>query len=160
MHAAAESVGRLGIDGSKLNQAAESGLDVAAWAAKTVIKVKMTKCGVEIVAPHQDYDTAAKPDAFRVSGRAVDCMCRLDEFVGLALAVFDGIGCCIGGIGRRRLGLILRAKITALCNRTAHTEQQGDSENGDAARNQPLEPKQHSTHKFPDSCYPPTGHST
>jgi len=37
--------------------------------------------GVEIVEPHQANHAATEPDAFRVSGRSVDRLRRLDEFV-------------------------------------------------------------------------------
>ena len=93
VNAAVERLGHLGIDlGAKPGQAAEGRLDMAAGAAEPVVEIEVTKGGVEIVEPHQAHHAAAEPDAFRVSGRAVDGLRRLDEFVGLALIVLGGIG--------------------------------------------------------------------
>ena len=87
----------------KAHQAAERRLDMAARAAKPVVEVEMAEGGVEIVAPHQNHDAAAEPDAFRISGRAIDGLRRLDEFVGLALAVFGRIGRSWPGLPRSAL---------------------------------------------------------
>ena len=77
---------------AKAGQAAERRLDVTAGTAEPVVKIEMPKSGVEIVEPHQADHAAAEPDAFRVSGRAIDGLRGLDEFVGLALIVLGGIG--------------------------------------------------------------------
>ncbi len=69
---------------------------MAAGAAETVVEIEVTKRGVEIVEPHQAHHAAAEPDAFGVSGRAVDGLRGLDEFVGLALIFLGGVG----GLGR------------------------------------------------------------
>ena len=68
---------------------------MAAGAAEPVVEIEVAEGGIEVVAPHQAHHAAAEPDAFRVSGRAVDGLGRLDEFVGLALVV----------LGRRRPAL-------------------------------------------------------
>ena len=109
----------------------------------------MTKGGVEIVAPHQNYHPAAKPDAFGVSGRAVDGLRRFNEFVGFALAVLGrfrrwGRICCAW------LGLFLGAKVAALGKSAADTEQEGKPGDGEVTQNRTLNLKHPSTHKFPD----------
>jgi len=72
----------LGIDlSAKPGQAAERRLDVAAGAAEPVIEIKMPKGGIEIVPPHQAHHATAEPNAFRVSGRAIDGLRRFNEFV-------------------------------------------------------------------------------
>ena len=76
---------------------------MAAGAAEAVVEIEVTERGIEVVQPHQAHYTAAEPDAFRVASRAVNRLRGLDEFVGLALVVFGGVG----RVGRRRLaGLI------------------------------------------------------
>jgi len=65
---------------------------MAARTAKPIVKVEMAKRGIEIVAPHQNHHPATKPDAFGVSGRAVDGLRRFDEFVGFALTFLGRIG--------------------------------------------------------------------
>jgi hypothetical protein len=101
---------------AKSGQTSERGLDVPARAAEAVVKIEMAKGGIEIVAPHQTDDAPAKPNTFRVSRRTVDRLRRLNEFVGLALAVFAGIG----RIGGRLAGLIL-GRVSALGGRASDT---------------------------------------
>jgi hypothetical protein len=123
---------------------------VAAGAAKPVVQIEVAERGVEIVAPHQDHDAAAEPDAFRVSGRAIDGLRRLDEFIGLALTVFGrirgGSRVCRGGLAR----LILGAKVAALGEGASETDQQRESGCGNATQNRILELEHPLTHKVPD----------
>jgi hypothetical protein len=150
VNAPTQAFRRLGIDGAEPHQASERRLDVATRAAKPVIKVEMAECGVEIVAPHQNHHAAAEPNAFRVSGRAVDGLRRLDEFVGLALTVFGRIGrrgrACRGRLAR----LILGAKVAALGEGASETDQQRESGCGNATQNRILEFEHPLTHKVPD----------
>ena len=89
---------------------------MAAGAAEPVVEIEVAEGGIEVVAPHQAHHAAAEPDAFGVSGRAVDGLGRLDEFVGLALVVLGGVG----GIGGRRLaGLILGVGVPLWANAPA-----------------------------------------
>jgi hypothetical protein len=123
---------------------------MAARTAKPVVKVEMAKRRVEVVAPHQDYDPATKPDAFRISSGAADGLLRLDEFVGFTLIVFGRIG-RRGGICSRRLArLVLGPEVTALGNRASNTDQQCKPGNGEVAQDRILKLKHPSTHKFPD----------
>lgn len=154
MNAAVKRLRHLGVDlAAKTSQATKRRLDMAAWAAEPVVEIEVTKGGVEIVEPHQSHDPATEPDAFRVSGRPVDGLCRLDEFIGLAL-IFLGSICrcrCIRGSGLG--GLVLRA--TALGNGAldadgTETNQEGEAGNGEVAQNRTFQPKHTSTHKFPD----------
>jgi len=117
-----KAVRHLGIDlVEEPHQATERRLDMAARAAEPVVEVEMAEGGIEVVAPHQDHDPAAEPDAFGVAGRAVDRLLGLNEFVGLALVVLGGIrGRRIGGF----LRLVLRAEIAALGKGATDTEQQ------------------------------------
>ena len=100
MDTAGKGFRHFGVDlAAKAGQAAEGGLDMAAGATEAVVQVEMAERGIEVVPPHQADHAAAEPDAFGVSGRAVDGLRRLDEFVGLALVVLAGVG----GIGGWRL---------------------------------------------------------
>ena len=100
----------LGVDGAETHQAAEGRLDVAARAAEPIVEVEVTEGGVEVVAPHQANHAAAEPDAFRVPGRAIEYLLRLDEFVGLALVVLGRVR----GIGGGRLAGLIRGRVAAL----------------------------------------------
>ena len=101
MDTAGERFRHLGVDlAAKAGQAAEGGLDMAAGTTEAVVEVEMAEGGIEVVSPHQADHAPAEPDAFGVSGRPVDGLRRLDEFVGLALVVLAGVG----GIGGWRLG--------------------------------------------------------
>lgn len=50
----------------------------------------MTERRVEVVTPHQADHASTQPDALRITGGAVDGLCRFHEFVCLALAF---LGC-------------------------------------------------------------------
>jgi hypothetical protein len=82
----------------RINRCAESGqtakcsLDVTTGAAEPVIKVEMPESGIEVIEPHQTYDTAAEPDAFWISCRTVDGLRRFCKFIGFALTVLRDIG--------------------------------------------------------------------
>jgi hypothetical protein len=104
----------------------------------------MAERGVEIVAPHQPDHTPAEPDAFRVSGRAVDRLRSLYELVSLALAV-------LGGVSRGLLGgCLLSAAIAALGDGCPDPDEQGQSRNGDALKNCNSKPGTNPTHEIPD----------
>ena len=53
------------------NQTSESRLDMAARTAEPVVQVQVAECGVEVIAPQQAHDPAAKPDALRIAGRSI-----------------------------------------------------------------------------------------
>jgi hypothetical protein len=92
MNASVQRFGHLRIDRcAKSGQTAECSLHVAAGAAESVIEIEMPESGVEVVKPHQAYDTAAKPNAFRVTGGTIDGLRGFGEFIGFALAVLGGI---------------------------------------------------------------------
>lgn len=98
MDPAVQRFGDLVVDlAAEPDQTAERRLDVAAGAAETIVKIEVAEGGVEVVAPHQADHAAAKPDAFRIAGGAVDRLGRFDEFVRLALAFLGG---GFGGCGR------------------------------------------------------------
>jgi hypothetical protein len=153
--AAVERIGDLGIDlATKSGQTAERRLDVAAGAAKTVVQIEMAKRGVEVVAPHQAHDAAAEPDAFGVSGRAVERLGGLDEFIGLALIIAARIGRLGPVRGRGLARLLLRVSVTALGESASASTRQHKSHNksgnGEMAQDRILKLKHPSTHKFPD----------
>jgi hypothetical protein len=161
MNPSAQAIRNFGVDrAEEPDQASKRRLDVAARTAKAVVQIEVAKRGIEIVAPHQNHHPAAEPDAFGVSGRTIDGLRRLDEFVGLALVVLAGIG---GGRGRiccRRLaGLILGAKVAALGKGASNTEQQCKPGDGEVAQNRKFKLKHPSTHKFPD-CFLPAASRT
>ena len=148
MDAAAQAIGHLGIDRSEAHQTTKSCLDMTARAAKSVVKIEVAERGVEVVAPHQNYHPAAEPNAFGVSGRAVNGLRRFHEFVGLALIVLGGIG---GGSGICRFGrLILGAKVAALGDRASDPDQKCKPGDGEVAQNRIFKLKHPTTHKFPD----------
>ena len=123
---------------------------MTARAAKPVVQVEMTECGVEIVEPHQPDHPSTKPNTFRISGWTVKDLGCLDEFVGLALAVLGGVGRISGTCCRRLLRLILGAKIAALGNGGSDTDQEREAGDSKATQKRIPEPKQQPTHKVPD----------
>jgi hypothetical protein len=135
---------------AKTRQAAEGRLDMAARAAEPVIEIEVPEGGVEVVTPHQTHNAAAEPDAFRVPGRAIEDLLRLDEFIGLALIILGRVG----RIGSRRLGGLIWGGVAALGERASDPDQQRKPGNGEVAQNRILELKHTSTHKFPD-CFLP-----
>ena len=96
MNAATQRIGRLGVDRSEPDQAAECCLNVSTRTAEAIVEIEMTKGRVQVIAPHQDNHTAAEPNAFRISGRAVDDACGFNEFVSFALAVFGASAAFVG----------------------------------------------------------------
>ena len=95
-----EALGRFWIDINALaDDAAECRLDMGAGAAEAVIKVEMAKGSVHVVPPHQTHHPAAKPDTFRVAGRAGHETRGFGKFVDLTLGVLGGVG----RLDRRRL---------------------------------------------------------
>jgi hypothetical protein len=148
MDAAAQAIGHLRIDGSEAHQTAKSRLDMAARAPKPVVKIKVAECGVEVVAPHQNHHPAAEPNAFGVSGGAVNGLSRFHEFVGFALIVLGGIGWGSGICRFRRL--ILGAKVAALGNRASDPDQKCKPGDGEVAQNRVFKLKHPTTHEFPD----------
>jgi hypothetical protein len=155
MNTTAQAVRRFRVDRAKTDQASKCRLDVTAGAAEPVIQIEVTERGVQIVAPHQDDDAPAKPDAFRVSSRAAERLRRLNEFIGLALIVFCRVGRSAGG----RFALILSAEIAALRNGAADTDQQRKSGRGKATHNPIAELRYSPAHKVPDTwlnCHLPT----
>lgn len=151
MDAAVERVRDLGVDlTAKPGQATERRLDMPGGAAETVIQIEVTKSGVEIVEPHQADDPAAEPDAFGVSGGAIDDLGRFGELVGLVLVGFlGGIG-RLGPICRRFAGLFLGVGVAALGDDGSGADQKGKPGDGEVTQNRTLKLKHPSTHRFPD----------
>ena len=151
MNAVVQGIGDLGIDqGAKPGQAAEGRLDVAAGTAQPVVEVEMPERGVDVVEPHQAHHPAAKPDAFRVSGGAINGLRGFGEFVGLALIVLGGVR-WLSPVRRRRFAaLVLGPAVAALGESASDTDQQCKPGDGEAAQNRILKLKHPSKHKFPD----------
>ena len=123
---------------------------MAARATKTVVEIEVTKGSVEIVKPHQAHHATAEPDAFGISGRPVDGLRGLDEFIGLALIFLGGVG-GLGRISGPRLAvLILGVNVAALGKGASDTDQQDEPGDGKVAHERMLKLKHPSTHKFPD----------
>lgn len=92
MDTAIQRFGHLRIDRcAKSGQTAEGSLDVATRAAEPVIEIEMTEGGIEVIKPHQTYDTAAEPNAFRIACGTIDGLRGFRELIGLSLAVLGGI---------------------------------------------------------------------
>ena len=133
-------------------QATEGSLDVAARAAEPVIEVEVAERGIEVVDPDQLNDAAAEPDAFRVSGGAVNGLSGFRELVDLALVVLRDIGRVLAG-----LGLVLGILVAALGKGASDAEKEDEPGDCEMAQNTISELKQPSTHKFPDfspACRP------
>ena len=151
MDPSAQAIRHLGIDGAEeAHQATKGRLDVTSRAAKPVIKIEMAKRGVEIVAPHQNHHPATEPDAFGVSGRAIDGLRRFNEFVGLALSFLGRIGRRVGICCRPFGRLILGPKVAALGKRASNTDQEYQPGHGEVTQNRILYLEYPSTHKFSD----------
>ena len=147
MNASIERLRHLGVDfRAKTGQAPKCRLDVATGTTEAVVEIEMPKGGIEIVVPHQAHHAATEPDAFGIAGRPVDGLRRLDELVGLALIILGGIS----RIGRRRLALLLGAKVAALSDGASDTDQEGKPGHGEKAQNRILKLEHPSTHKFPE----------
>jgi hypothetical protein len=120
MNASVQRFGHLRIDRcTKTGQTTEGGLDVAAGAAEPIVEIEMAESGIEVVEPHQAYDTATEPDAFWISSRSVDGLRSFREFIGLALTVLRGIG------RRRLLRLVLSPRISTLGDSASKPDQKG-----------------------------------
>jgi hypothetical protein len=146
MDAVVQALLHLVVDlGAKSGQAAESGLDMTARAAETVVEIQMAKGGIEVVAPHQAYDAPAEPDAFRVAGWAIDGLGGFSEFVGLALVFLGGVSgtCC-------RFAGLIRGRRPALRQRCANADHQGQSGKNEVAQHRKPTLKHSLTHKFPE----------
>jgi len=145
MDAAVKRFSDLGVDGSaESHHAAERALDVTAGAAEPFVEVEVAERRVEIVAPHQPDHPPAEPDAFRVSGGAVDRLRRFHELVGLALAILGGV--CRGLLG----GGVLSTEVTALRDSSPDAHEKGQGRNGDALKNCNSKPGTNPTHEIPD----------
>ena len=81
----------LGIDVSLADQAAKGGLNMGAGAAETVVEVEVAKSRIQVVAPKEANHPAAKPDTFRIAGRAGQNTGGLRYFVDLFLGLFGGV---------------------------------------------------------------------
>lgn len=148
MNAAAQRIGRLGVNRSEPDQTTECRLDVTTRASEAIVEIEMTEGRIQVIAPHQKNYATAEPDAFRISRRTINDARGFDEFVGFALTVFGAVG-SICRVPRGRLVLILGSKIAALRDRSADAEQQDEAGNGKTTQQRLLEPKQHSTHESP-----------
>lgn len=145
--AAVEGFGDFGVDGgAEPHHAAECRLDMAAGASEPLIEIEMAEGRIEVVAPHQADDPPTKPDAFRISGRAVDRLRGFDEFVRLALAVLGGIprsGLLLGGV-------ILSPAVAALGDGGSDPDKQRQRRDGDALKNCNSKPGTNPTHEIPN----------
>src|SRR5438105_14971465 len=65
VHPAIEGIGRLGVEVSLAHEAAKGRLDVTGWAAEPVVKIEMTKRGIEIIAQKQTHQSAPHPQTYR-----------------------------------------------------------------------------------------------
>src|SRR5689334_3662663 len=98
---------------------------MAAWAAEAIVKVEVPKGGIKIVSPEQADHTTAEPDAFRITGRAVNglgSVCQVLGFLG---------GGILGGISRSLgLGLFGGFGIVVLREGWREPQNEGRSQSG------------------------------
>src|SRR5947208_15364862 len=87
MHAAIESVSRLGINIPLAHEAAEGCLDVTGRATKPVIQVKMAEGSIQIIAPEQAHDAPTQPQAFGIGRGPSKQPLGLGKFVDLFLGL-------------------------------------------------------------------------
>ncbi len=100
VHPSVKGLLGLGIDVSRPDQAAESGLDMGARAPEAVVKIEVAKGSIEVVAPQQGDHATAKPYALRIAGRAGEDTRGLGDFVDLFLGFFGGVGGWLLRLGR------------------------------------------------------------
>src|SRR6185437_3045759 len=131
--------------GPKAGQTAEGRLNMAAGAAKTIIKIEVAKSRVEIVAPHQPHDAPSEPNTFGVAGRTVDCLCGFGEFVCSALVILGRVGCR----GSRFPGLVLSCRSPALGSSAGDTDDDCQARDDEVTQHRRSEPKHPMTHEFP-----------
>ncbi len=143
---AIQRVGHLRIDRrTESGQATERRLDMPAGATEPVIKIEMAKRGIEVIKPHQADDTAAEPDALRITGGTIDGLRGFCELVGLALAVFSGIR------SRRRLRrLVLGPRISALGEGASNPDEKGKAGRSDALNKCRTISVKNATHEVPN----------
>lgn len=79
----------------------------------------MTESGIEVIQPHQAYDTAAQPNALRIACGTVDGLRGFRELIGLALAILGDIR------SRRLLRLVLSPRISALGDGASEPDKKG-----------------------------------
>jgi hypothetical protein len=107
---------------------------MSARTAEPVIQVEVPESGIQVIAPHQADHPTSEPDAFGVSGRAVNGLSGFHELGCLALAV-----ACRGGRSFRCIGLlllfrlILGAQISTLGDRGTNADQEGGARHRYAA---------------------------
>jgi len=140
-----EGFSHLGIDRrAEPHNTTERRLNVTAGAAEPFVKIEMAERRIEIVAPHQADHTPSEPDAFGVSGGAIDRLGRFDELVGLTLAI-------LGGISRSLFrGCILGPEVAALRDCGPDPDKQSKGRNGYSLKNCNPKPVTNPTHEIPD----------
>jgi hypothetical protein len=116
----------------KAGQAAERGLDVAARAAKPVVKIDVAEGGIEVIPVHQLNRPTAEPNTFGVAGRTVDGAGSFGELVSSLLVL--ALGGFLGGVGGLGGGLALigrrRSALGGDATETGEKEKGGDGQGG------------------------------
>src|SRR5262249_15865613 len=105
------------------------------------------KGSIQVVTIHQLHHPAPEPDAFGVTGRAINGLRSFGELVASALIVLNRVVGIGGGLPR----LVPGAQGPAPGIRAADTHPNGEARRGQAAQGSILNAKHRSTHKFPDS---------
>src|SRR5258708_1311582 len=107
MDAGIERVGRLLVllvDIALAHDAAETDLNMLAWAAEPIVQFEVTERCIEVVLPHQADRTLAEPDAFAPGGGAGHNAPRLDYFVDATCGVLGRLP--LAGLGRLWLPIL------------------------------------------------------
>jgi hypothetical protein len=131
---------------AKAGETAKSGLDVTARAAETIVQIKVTKGGIEVIPPHQANHAPTEPNTFRVTSRTINGLGGLGEFIGLALVVLGGVGCACGRLAR----LVWGRRRPALGEGSTNADHQGQSGKNQIAQHRKPTLKHPLTHKFPE----------
>lgn len=145
--ATVQGLSNLGVNRrTEADQASERRLDMAARAAKPVVEIEVPEGGIEVIAPHQSHHAAAKPNALRIAGRAVDSLGCFREFVDFTLTVLGNVGW--GLFGR----LFLSLGVTALGRSGPDPDQKGEGRQSDALKKSNSKPGTNATHEVPVYC--------
>ena len=106
MDAAIEHIWRFWIDVAEPDKTAERRLDVPAGASEPIVEVEVAERGVQIVAPQQADDAAAKPDTLLIAGGTLDQPANLGDFVYPLGDSLAPVARCGFWIGRFLVGIL------------------------------------------------------
>jgi hypothetical protein len=110
MDPGAQTLGRFRIDSALSHNASERGLNMLPRAAETIVQIEMAERSIKIIPPQKIDDSAAEPDALRITGRPADLRGGFGELIGPFLGILVGIAglaglwCLVARLGIAALG--------------------------------------------------------